>query len=214
MKYSVDDSYFSVIDTEDKAYFLGFIMADGSLLKGSHTSEYVRVGIHVNQRDIDILQKFKFFTKSEHTIFIGNKFNDCALRFVSKQMVEELISYGIVPKKTGKEKLDLQRVPAKLYRHVVRGLIDGDGWISFGNYLGRDISSIGLCGSYDICNFVQEYFTMVIGTGTLKVSKVKDKDCYKISYTSLADQRKIVNHLYGNATVYLNRKFELAKILM
>lgn len=34
MKYSVNDSYFENIDSEDKAYFLGFIMADGNLAKG------------------------------------------------------------------------------------------------------------------------------------------------------------------------------------
>ena len=34
MKYSVNDNYFENIDSEDKAYFLGFMMADGNLSKG------------------------------------------------------------------------------------------------------------------------------------------------------------------------------------
>ena len=32
-KYSLNDDYFSVIDNEHKAYWLGFLYADGSLSK-------------------------------------------------------------------------------------------------------------------------------------------------------------------------------------
>lgn len=211
MKCKVDDNYFQAIDSEEKAYFLGFIMADGGLLKGSHTSEYIRVGIHLNVGDIDILEKFKEAIKSNHTIFIGNKYNDCALRFVSRQMVSDLMSYGVTPKKTGREKLITTYIPDHLYRHLIRGLIDGDGWISSGEYNGRVISSIGLCGSYDICNFVQSELHKAIGVGPLKVSKVKDKNCYKIGYSSFYDQKRIARYLYSGSTVYLNRKYVLTK---
>ena len=210
----VDDNYFGVINTEDKAYFIGFIMADGCILKGSHTQEYVRIGLHVNIKDIDIVEKFKYFTKSTNKIFIGDRFNDCALRFVSKQMVKDLGKYGIVPLKTGNETLITENIPYNLLRHTVRGLIDGDGWISFGNYQGREISSIGLCGSYNICNFVQSYLFSELGVGPLKVSKVKDKNCYKISYSSVNDQRKIAYFLYNNSNIYLDRKYELAENIM
>lgn len=207
----VDDNYFNTIDSEDKAYFIGFMMADGGILKGSHTQEYIRVGLHVNVKDIDIVEKFKYFTKSTNKIFVGSKFNDCALRFVSKQMVEDLARYGILPLKTGNETLEIENIPYNLLRHTVRGLIDGDGWISFGNYNGKEISSIGICGSYNICNFVQDYLFRELGVGPLKISKVKDKDCHKISYSSVDDQRKIARLLYKNSNVYLNRKYELAK---
>lgn len=210
----VNDNYFHIINSEDKAYFLGFMMADGCILKGSHTSDYIRVGIHLNIKDIDIIEKFKYYTGSDHKIFIGDKFNDCALRFVSRKMIEDLTKLGVTPKKTGAEKLNLSGIELNMHRHIIRGLIDGDGWISFGNYNGRDISSIGLCGSYYICDFVQSHFHEALGTGNLKVSKVKDKDCYKIGYSSLSDQKIIANYLYSNANVYLNRKYELAKLIM
>ena len=31
--YSLDENYFKVIDTEDKAYWLGFLYADGSITR-------------------------------------------------------------------------------------------------------------------------------------------------------------------------------------
>ncbi len=42
--------------------------------------------------------------------------------------------------------------------------------------------------------------------GHLKVSKVLNKNCYKIGYSSLDTDQKIVQHLYSDATVYINRK--------
>ena len=57
MKYSVNDNYFENIDSEDKAYFLGFMMADGNLSKGQHTEEYIRVNLHLQVSDIEILEK-------------------------------------------------------------------------------------------------------------------------------------------------------------
>lgn len=210
MQAYVNDYYFNVIDTEAKAYFVGFLMADGGLVKGSHTSEYIRVSLHVSQEDLEIVKKFKAEIESEHTIFIGKKFNDCALRFVSRQMVYDLMEFGIVPKKTGGETLNIENIPSSLLRHTIRGLIDGDGWVS----VGSSETNIGICGSYNICNFVQSYFSATVGTSPLKVSKVKDKDCYKIGYSSIVDQYKIIHHLYKDSTIYLSRKARKANEIL
>lgn len=218
-RYYLNHNYFEDIDCEEKAYFIGFLMADGYITtrKSDEFGEkiYDTVGLHLNKSDICILDRFKECVESNHTIFIGKRFNDCAIRFKSIKMVEDLAKYGIVPKKTGTERLILDNIDPIYYRHIVRGLVDGDGWISFGHseVLDKDISSIGICGSYDICDFVQNYFHDVIGTGNLNVSKVKDKDCYKIGYSSMSDQIKIAKHLYDGATIYLPRKYKLAKTL-
>lgn len=212
MKYYVNDYYFSCIDSEEKAYFIGLLMSDGAILKGSHTSEYIRVSLHLSQTDIDILTKFRDCVESNHTIFIGKKFNDCALRFVSKPMVSDLAKYGIVPLKTGREKLILDEIPVELHRHVFRGLIDGDGWISKGysNATLHDIQSVGICGSQEICQQFTLAMHQALHVGLLTPSKVKNKDCYKLQYSSYADVCEVVHYLYSNSSIYMDRKYARA----
>lgn len=212
MKCKVNDYYFSNIDSEDKAYFLGLLMSDGAILKGSHTSEYIRVSLHISQDDIDILVKFKECIGSSHTIFVGERFNDCALRFVSRQMVSDLFKYGITPLKTGSEKIIFDNIPVDLHRHVFRGLIDGDGWISLGfsNATSRSIQSVGLCGSQEICKQFTVAMHQALNVGVLNPSKVKDKNCYKLQYSSYPDVCSIVYYLYSNSTIYLQRKYNKA----
>ena len=36
-------SYFEIIDSEDKAYFLGFIYADGCLVTNKRSSLYIKI---------------------------------------------------------------------------------------------------------------------------------------------------------------------------
>ena len=51
-KYNFNEDYFEKIDTEDKAYFLGFIVADGCI-----SSKFNRISII--QKETDILYEFK-----------------------------------------------------------------------------------------------------------------------------------------------------------
>jgi hypothetical protein len=51
-KFNFNEDYFESIDTEDKAYFLGFIVADGSVSDDTNT-------IKIIQKETDILYEFK-----------------------------------------------------------------------------------------------------------------------------------------------------------
>ena len=208
----LNHNYFSNIDTEDKAYFIGLLLADGSINK--RRGEYTIVSLHLAIQDLDIVEKFKYCTESENTIYIGNK--SCAIRLTSRQMVKDLANYGIVPVKTGTETPKFGSIPDKLLRHTIRGLIDGDGWYSISNSNTKIVTSVGICGSYNVCDYVQNYFSKVLGTGHLKVSKVKDKNCYKIGYSSLntAIAIAIVNHLYKDSVIFIDRKKDNANNIL
>lgn len=209
MEKYVNHDYFSCIDTEDKAYFLGLLLADGTINK--RREEYTIVSLHVSQQDIDIVEKFKHYTQSENKIYIGSKINDCALRITSRKMVNDLSKFGIIPQKTGKNTICVDDIPEDLIRHFIRGLIEGDGWYSISNTsTGRVVTSVGVCGDYNTCDFVQQWFQKILGTSPLKVSKVKNKNCYKIGYSSYDVGCRIVDYLYKDATVFINRKMEKA----
>lgn len=59
MKYIENEHYFSVIDSPSKAYILGFIAADGSLVKSSTgNSYYLTITIKYEDRSVlDFIQK-------------------------------------------------------------------------------------------------------------------------------------------------------------
>lgn len=209
MQKYVNHNYFSNIDTESKAYFIGLLLADGNINK--RRGEYTIVNLHLSQRDIDIIHKFKYYTDSDNTIFIGDKNNDCALRITSRQMVKDLSNYGIVPRKTGNENPNFSNIPQDLLRHTIRGLFEGDGWYSLYEHNGKLISSVGLCGSFNTCNYIQNLFHNILGLNTLKVSKVKDKDCYKIDYSSHNQGIAIIKWLYKDASVFIQRKRDNAE---
>lgn len=122
------------------------------------------------------------------------------------------MKYGITPRKTGSERINLDLIPLELRRHFFRGLVDGDGWItnSISPTTGRPITSIGVCGSQDMCKLFTEYIHNTLGFGLLNPSKVKGKNCYKVQYSSYIEVLKIAYLLYGQSTVYLTRKRDKA----
>ena len=74
MPSTFDEHSFDVIDTEEKAYWLGFLYADGNV---SNTKN--EVGITLQSSDIKHLYKFKTFLKSSKipTLNVSEKYNRC-----------------------------------------------------------------------------------------------------------------------------------------
>lgn len=211
----VNDNYFRDIDDEAKAYYVGYLLADGSITKGSHSDEYNVVQLHLAFKDYGIIELLQQLTGNTRKIYVDAKQTRCMYRASSLTMVNDLARFGIVPKKTGCEKPDFSTIPTDLLRHTIRGMIDGDGWISISNTsTGRVAVSIGICGSYDMCETFTRYFNQALGLGLLTPSKVKDKNNYKLGYSSIADCKRIIEHLYSNSIVYLRRKAEKAKIIL
>ena len=66
-KYDVDTNYFDIIDTEEKAYWLGFIYADGFVTHGTNT-DVLRFGISITEGDTNHLEKLKMAINAEAPI--------------------------------------------------------------------------------------------------------------------------------------------------
>jgi len=67
-KYSCNEDYFEKIDTQNKAYILGFIMADGCVLDKNIVSMYLRISLQ--ERDGYILESFKKELESDSPILL------------------------------------------------------------------------------------------------------------------------------------------------
>ena len=196
-----DRNIFSKIDTDEKAYWLGFIVADGYLNINKHM-----LRIKLGNKDKNHLIKFINFIKGEESMLKSEvhsltKNENFYVSLYSKEITNDLINLGLEQAKSGKEKVC--NIQPKFYRAFIRGLWDGDGFIR------ENLSGIGLVGSEEILTFVQNYFLEQLNIKPLKISS--HCSIFKIEYRSkLKAIPLILSHLYEDSDVALDRKKELA----
>lgn len=199
-KYFFNERYFADIDSPDKAYWLGFLTADGYINNRRNTLK-----IHLGEKDIEHLKKFRKAIQCED-LPITLEVNKCSgkntyiLNVFSSVMVNDLAKHNVVNAKSGKEKPS-EYVPKKFYSDYIRGFWDGDGYISD--------RKIGLCGSYDLMHWVQEQLHNIIGTPITQITF--DSNIYRLYIT--ATQIDVLKWLYpqDKKDLSLDRKFEKAQ---
>lgn len=199
------EGYFKNIDTEHKAYWLGFLMADGMISK-----DLSRLYILLGEKDECILEAFKKDIGSDALIKdrTGGFGTHCKeLTICNKSMCADLIYHGIVPRKTGKETLP-DTIPTELIRHFIRGFMDGDGCIRRDSKYASSLELDFAGTSYNIFHSIHDYFvSQNIIEHDIKISKEANSKCMHLNYYS-SNATKVLDHLYENATIYLQRKYD------
>lgn len=197
---SGNESFFETIDTEAKAYFLGFIMCDGSIFLDRTT---YRLSIEIQEEDKHILEDFvdvigipreRIKTRSRrHNSLITSQVN-----INSNKLCNSLIDRKVIPNKTGNKQVPLG-VPKNLMKHTIRGMIDADGSVNFTK------RNINLYGGGKMTSQVAE-----ILNSNLELSRKPKVSHYKNSvprmFISSIDYEKVINYLYLDSNYYLNRK--------
>lgn len=200
--YPLDESYFEKIDTAEKAYWLGFLCADGYLRRDGRWS--LRVELELGARDMIHLEKFRRALKTSLPIQHKLK-GTCALQIRSKRLHNALVSHGMTSDKSLRSKL-FTNLPPMLISHFVRGFFDGDGSISFDRQ-GKQWR-ISFCGSYEMIYQLRE---QLIKATSVKGNKIcRQGNIHELFYKGNIQVPKILLWLYKDATVYLDRKYELA----
>jgi len=210
---SLDHYYFQNIDTEEKAYWLGFIAADGCVHQNLGKWYF---SIQLSSVDYEHLVKLKtalgFSGKtsraSSSNKITGKIYSGVRFSARSSALVGCLLDCGITPRKS--LTLEPWDGPPELMRHYWRGLIDGDGFI-WKNQLHRDWA-IGFCGSEAMVREFREYLAGV-GVKGGSLSKYSEGH-YRIRYCGTLITKTIVSLMYENCTVYLERKMSKALELM
>lgn len=211
LKYIVRDNivmnekYFSRIDTEEKAYWLGFLTADGNI----HTkSNRYSISLGLARKDREHLVSFKNALNATTSVrdYLSNNYPCAGFAIYSKEMVQDLARLGIGPRKSMICKP--AKMPKHLKRHYWRGLVDGDGCIS-----GKEGKTcIELCGNKHIVDGFRFFIAK-----TLKqtpVNRFVDRNIWRVRYQGSRLSVSVAKILYDYATVYLERKMILAKQCM
>ena len=210
-KHKFNERYFENIDSEEKAYWLGFIAADGCVYKNKQS---YRLQINLKGSDIDHLKKFQKAISSDYKITekkVGKaQSNTCQLKINSTKMCNDLIKNNIIERKS--IIFEPPILNKNLMNHFIRGYFDGDGWIT--SYKRKDSNGyrneVGIIGGKKALN----YFIDFLPKGFSKYEKYKDDKIIQISGSSIKTISETYNYLYENATIFLDRKKNVFENIM
>ena len=210
-KHTYNENYFQIIDTEAKAYFLGFIFADGSIYIRPRKNS-IEKAFRINLAEIDkhILEFFQkelghsanlsFISGTEFTSPVNKKVytrkNQYALSISSLTFVNHLINLGLGNRKTYME-LSIPSIPEDLMPHFIRGYFDGDG-CSNANCIHFTSKTKTLL--LELQSYLKNKFNSSFGN----IRKTK-REVYIWSFTN--EKKLFLNYLYQNANCYLHRKY-------
>lgn len=208
--YEYNDDYFEKIDTEEKAYWLGFIYADGSIVDAPN-GMYKKLEIGLKESDRGHLVKFlNGIGGSEEQInnriikLKGKEYGSSRVCISCTKMCEDLIRHGATQRKSLTLKFP-QHIHMDLLKHFLRGYFDGDGCISYRK--GYDNYRIALVGTEDFLSGFLNYFKKY-NVRCVKMQQKSGQNAFQLEKAGL-DCILILNHLYEEANVYLERKFDL-----
>lgn len=186
----LNHNYFDSIDTSNKAYFLGFIAADGC----NRESRILEIMIHKD--DISVLEKFIQDIESNYIVPIRkNKY--AQLSVYSRPLVSGLEKHGITQRKS----LTLEfpkTIPEEFISDYIRGYFDGDGYIS------KKSDAIEIVGTL---NHMFDMSEWIYKHTDLNPSSIQQKgNIFSIFYHGQKKVAKIYNYLYKENSICLERK--------
>ncbi|WAX16506.1 hypothetical protein LC76P1_00069 [Lysinibacillus phage LC76P1] len=208
-RYKVNHDFFDNIDTEEKAYILGFSYADGYVTKSGDAKYF---GIAISTEDSEILDKInramdsnyeiKNYMTKENGKYKSTPYSRLLIR--SDKIFDDLSKHGVIPKKTNI--ITRPKIRYDLIRHFIRGYMDGDGSIIMTKKLEFTFS---LLGTDDLLLYISEYLLENDLISSInKLGKRKDEQIVSyIRYGGNIQAQKILDHLYQDSTIFLDRKY-------
>ncbi len=208
-KYDIDELFFDTIDTQESAYFLGILYADGC-----NSTENYSVRLIVSEKDCDILYKLKNLIfkcdrpllKRKGKLFNNNgktylRKDSYCLTISNKHISSKLESHGLIKAKSLKLTFPTC-VPNHLLHHFIRGYFDGDGCLSFTS----NQISISILGTD---SFIKELQSIC------KNAEIKSSICHakkgsvikQISIHGNVAGKRFLDFIYRDSVIHLDRKY-------
>lgn len=209
-KKEVDSNYFEVIDTEEKAYWLGFLTADG------YVSSKNDIELALKASDKCHLESFKKAIKSNHKIGrkevkLNNKIHIAyRINIRDTKMSNDLKKLGFNNEKSYNAYIPFDFIPDDLLPHYMRGLMDGDGCIV--ERKGGLNVTIACTKSEQLKNDIIKIFKDILDID-VHIKTDARNGLYDIRIYDKKEISRYFNWIYKNATVYLQRKYNKFAVL-
>ena len=212
---TLNENYFQELDSKDKAYFLGFIYADGFITKPSHGQNILGLTL----AEIEPIDKFKKYIQTnkkvgyyKKTSSYSNKSYEYKLALNSDKLVSDIEKLGVIERKT--LTLTFPNLREDLIPHFIRGYFDGDGSVflhkdsreeySYNEYLG-----INICGTKEFLIALTKHLPFLEEGQCIYKEERKETNCWNLKMASNIRSLELYHYMYKDCNdLYLSRKRE------
>lgn len=195
--YIINEHYFDVIDTQNKAYFLGLLYADGCVSKKGYSTV-----LSLHKKDEGLVKQLSILIYNEEHVNYHE--DSCCLEIYSKYMNETLTKHGCEPLKTFTIRfptwLDDNLIP-----HFIRGYLDGDGCISAEDRFAINFTSNAMF-IRDLHDILESKFN--ITSNIYSIGPNKNVLTKQLLINSNANKLNFLNLIYKDANIYMERKYQ------
>lgn len=225
----MNHNYFSVIDTPNKAYWLGLLTADGCVQHHVERGNSWSISLSLMKEDRYLVEQL---AKDIETNLIVKEYNNGSgfqrqdgkphieerLLVYSAKMASDLGNYGVVPKKS----LSLKRIadiPEELYRHYVRGFFDGNGSATYywNKSKAHRCPRIIFYSTHEFCDSLASLLEKQLKVVHPKITDQKNEQISLFSYTNFKTIELLYDYFYSDLADdlhYCKRKRQVLEELM
>ena len=216
-KYTFDENYFKIIDTYEKAYWLGFIYADGCVYfkKGAETTKGGTFEMTLKEEDFYHLCNFRECISGDMPVKLkkvklnGKIFNGYRIIVNSVAFVENLIDKGCIPNKSLILKFPKKdKLPEKFYGSFIRGYFDGDGHVGFYKHKRNKCFTITMLGTYDFLSEIKRILEKDAEINRVTLRLPKGENAWVLSISKTDSLNKFFNFTYDERSYVLGRKYD------
>lgn len=203
-RYLCNDHYFDNVNTEDKAYILGLLYADGTNFTKRH---YIMLGLQERDKQLlDIIRnKMEVETPLSYLVVdIENRSNMYRLKIISEHMSKTLNDLGMCANKSLVLKFP-EWLDESLYHHFIRGYFDGDGSIARGKWQ----YNCNLVGTEQFCQKISDILKDRLDIDCTIYDQLHNGATRTLSIHNKKGATKFLDYIYKDATIYLQRKYDI-----
>lgn len=199
-KFNINKTIFENIDTEEKAYWLGFLLADGYVSNDTKNE----ISLTLCEKDKEHVIKFAtFMGRGEKDVKFRPRTSSYRFSFNDKKIKLDLFKHGVYNNKSLNCKLNEKIMQNEnLKWHYLRGLFDGDGHIGFYG-VNRDCFLFSLNSTFEALDYLSNDLFNYIGI--IKSPKKTKSKCFDLRYYG-KNSSYILDKLYNNSNIFLKRK--------
>jgi hypothetical protein len=191
--------YFHTIDNDEKAYWLGFIAADGAVY--SNGRQY-SITLDLQPRDLHWLERFRDIIAPGAKITQHGS-RSYSVSIGSQEMVRDVVTLGIGPRKSNT--LEWPSIPETFATPFLLGYFDGDGWMQ--RHRDRASWLWGLTGTFSLLtvarDYIQRHANVVIAE---PVRHCKDRSPHLYRITATAQRAILIDRTLNASGLGMPRK--------
>lgn len=204
--------YFQTIDTHLKAYFLGFIAADGCIVENRSNSGHAdTLSINIKSCDRQVLDKLKEELNSELAIHYFKDKDQVGFRLCNQQICDDLRKYGLDYRKSLTMGNIIPLIPEEFRSSFILGYHDGDGcmhWKKSTYISNKGYTKIYFSPSIQICGTKEFLLGLVDHLKPSGYFLGFHKSIHTLNICRAADVKLFMETVYKNCNFYLKRKYD------